>query len=50
MANKEEFMEYAMKRLKEKEYQRKRLLSDLGDIQARGVERCSRGSYRRGQK
>lgn len=50
MSNKELFMQYAKKRLKEKEYARRKFLSELGDVQVRGFERCSKGRYSRGQK
>lgn len=49
MTDKERFMKYANKRLKEKEYKRRRFVSDLNDIQLTGVERCSRKGWRRGQ-
>lgn len=48
--SKEAFMQYANKRLKEKEYARRKFLADLGDVQVRGFERCSKGRYSRGQK
>ncbi|WML35370.1 hypothetical protein [Clostridium sp. OS1-26] len=50
MTNKEKFMEYAKQRLREKEYKRRKFLIDLADVQAKGVERCSRGTYKIGQR
>lgn len=50
MDNKEKFMEYVNQRLKAKEYEKRKFLVDLAYIQTRGVERCSRGSYRKGQR
>lgn len=50
MTNKEKFMQYAKQRLKEKDYKRRKLLLDLADVQVRGVERCSRGRYKMGQR
>lgn len=50
MSNKERFMEYARKRLKEKEYKRRRLLCEIGEVQVEGFERCARGRWKAGQK
>lgn len=49
MTNKEKFMEYAKRRLKEKEYEKRKFLVDLADIRNRGVEKCARGRWRRRQ-
>lgn len=49
MTNKERFMEYAKKRLKEKDYNRRKFLVDLADIQNRGFEKCAKGRWRRRQ-
>jgi hypothetical protein len=50
MTNKERFMEYANKRLKDKEYKRRKQLCILSEVQTAGVERCARGRWRAGQR
>ncbi|KZL88691.1 hypothetical protein [Clostridium magnum] len=50
MTNKEKFMEYAKNRIRKKDYKRRKLLWDLGDVQAKGIERCANGLWRNGQK
>lgn len=50
MSNKEKFMQYAMKRLKEKEYKRRKELCIIGEVQVEGFERCARGRWRAGQR
>jgi hypothetical protein len=50
MSNKEKFMQYAKKRLKEKEYKRREKLCVLSEIQISGIERCARGRWRAGQR
>lgn len=49
MTNKERFIEYAKKRLREKEYKRRKFLVDLADTQSSGIEKCARGRWIRGQ-
>lgn len=46
---KEKFMEYAKKRLKGKDYKKRKFLIDLADTQSRGFEKCANGRWRRGQ-
>lgn len=50
MNNKEAFMNYAKKRLKEKEYKRRKQFCEVGEVQVAGFERCSRYRWRAGQR
>lgn len=50
MSSKVEFMEYAKKRLKEKEYKKRKLIEDISSVQVDGIRRCSGGKWKPKQR
>lgn len=43
-------MEYARRRLRDKEYKRRKRICEVTEVQVAGIERCSRGRWRAGQR
>jgi hypothetical protein len=48
--SKEDFMKYAKRRLKQKEYDKRVFNNDVNYIILCGIERVANGKYRRGQR
>jgi hypothetical protein len=50
MSNKERFMDYAKKRIRDKAYKNKKAQQDAYETSLEGFERCARGRWRAGQR